>query len=72
MFALDWMISIGGVPLSFAMIGPLADAIGHDATLIWAGVVGGAVTLAFMFIQGARGPERDGSLEASEPSITPA
>ena len=62
-FALDWMISTGGVPLSFAATGPAADAFGHDATLIAAGLIGGTVTLAFMFVQGARGPEQDGSLD---------
>ncbi len=60
--SLDWMISVGGVPLSFAIVGPLAGAIGASATLVWAGVLGGSVTLAFMFIPGAREPERDGSL----------
>jgi hypothetical protein len=60
--ALDWMITIAGVPLSFAIVGPLADAIGADATLIWAGVVGGLITVALLRIPGARGPERDGSL----------
>ena len=53
-----------GVPLSFAITGPTAEAIGHDATLIWAGAIGGTITLAFMFVQGARGPERDGSLRS--------
>ena len=62
-FALDWMISTAGVPLSFAITGPTAEAIGHDATLIWAGLIGGGVTFAFMFLRGARDPERDGSLE---------
>ena len=62
--SLDWMISIAGVPLSFAIVGPAADAFGVDATLIAAGVLGGALTLAFMFYPGARAPERDGSLEA--------
>ena len=62
--SLDWMISIAGVPLSFAVVGPAADAFGVDATLIAAGVLGGAITLAFMFYPGARGPERDGSVEA--------
>lgn len=71
-FSLDWMISTLGVPLSFAITGPTAETIGHDATLIWAGVIGGGITLAFMLVPGARGPERDGSLEAAEPSITPA
>jgi hypothetical protein len=61
--SLDWMISIAGVPLSFAIVGPAADAFGVDATLIAAGVLGGALTLAFMFYPGARAPEREGSLE---------
>lgn len=71
-FSLDWMISVGGAPLSFAIVGPLSDAIGHDATLIWAGLLGGGITLAFMFVQGARGPERDGSLATEEPSAAAA
>lgn len=71
-FALDWMISTMGVPLSFAITGPTAEAIGHDATLIWAGALGGAITLAFMFVQGARDPERDGSLVNPEPSVEAA
>ena len=71
-FSLDWMISTMGVPLSFAITGPTAEAIGHDATLIWAGALGGSITLAFMFVRGARGPERDGSLASAEPSATAA
>ncbi len=62
--SLDWMISTAGVPLSFALIGPASDAFGVDATLIGAGVLGAAITIAFMFYPGARGPEHDGSLEA--------
>ena len=71
-FALDWMISTMGVPLSFAITGPTAEAIGQDATLIWAGALGGTITLAFMFVQGARGPERDGSLARAEPAAEAA
>jgi MFS family permease len=71
-FALDWMISTMGVPLSFAITGPTAEAIGHDATLIWAGAIGGTITLVFMFAGGARDPERDGSLVDPEPSVEPA
>jgi DHA3 family tetracycline resistance protein-like MFS transporter len=54
--SLDWMISIGGVPLSFAVVGPLASAFGADATLIGAGLIGAAVTIAFMFFPGAATP----------------
>jgi hypothetical protein len=71
-FALDWMISTMGVPLSFAITGPTAEAIGHDATMILAGALGGTITLAFMFVRGARGPERDGSLATGEPSAAAA
>jgi MFS family permease len=71
-FALDWMISTMGVPLSFAITGPTAEAIGHDATLILAGVIGGLATLAFMFVRGARDPERDGSLVDEEATVVAA
>jgi MFS family permease len=60
--SLDWMISIAGLPLSFAVVGPLANWIGTDETLILAGVLGAAVTIGAMFIRGALAPERDGRL----------
>jgi hypothetical protein len=62
--SVDWMISTAGVPLSFAIVGPAADAFGVDATLIVAGVAGALITIAFLFYPGARDPERDGSIEA--------
>jgi hypothetical protein len=61
--SLDWMISITGVPISFAIVGPAAAAIGVRETLVVAGLLGGATTLAVMFVPGARDPERDGSIE---------
>jgi Transmembrane secretion effector len=66
--SLDWMISIGGVPLSFAIVGPVASAIGARTTLVLAGILGGVITLAVMFLPGARDPERDGSLETAASS----
>jgi hypothetical protein len=63
--SLDWMISIAGVPLSFAIVGPAASAIGARMTLVLAGILGGGITLAVMFLPGARDPERDGSLETT-------
>ncbi len=62
--SVDWMISTAGVPLSFAIVGPAAEAFGVDATLIVAGIAGALITIAFMFYPGARSPERDGSIEA--------
>jgi predicted MFS family arabinose efflux permease len=60
--SLDWMMTTAGVPLSFAIVGPAAAAFGARAVLVVAGILGGAVTLAFMFVPGARDPERDGRL----------
>jgi predicted MFS family arabinose efflux permease len=61
--SLDWLVSTAGVPLSFALTGPVSAALGVRTTLIVAGVVGAAVILAFaVLVPGARGPERDGSL----------
>lgn len=62
--SLDWLLATAGVPLSFALVGPAASAFGVDATLIGAGVLGAAVTLAFMLVPGALAPERDPELRA--------
>jgi len=40
--------------------------------LIWACVRGGGITLLFMFVRGARDPDRDGSLASEEPSVAAA
>jgi Na+/melibiose symporter-like transporter len=65
--ALDFMISIAGAPVSFLVVGPLAQAIGADAVLVGAGVLGAIATLIFMVVPGARTPERDGSLREQVP-----
>ena len=50
----DWFISIGLVPVSFALTAPVAAAIGARATLVGAGLIGGVVTLAGLCIPGMR------------------
>ena len=50
----DWFISIGLVPVSFALTGPVAAVFGVRATLVGAGVLGSAITLAFLFLPGMR------------------
>jgi MFS family permease len=42
--SLDWLISIGLLPLSYALTGPVSAALGARQTLIWAGVLGAVVT----------------------------
>ena len=38
MTSLDWFVSIGLAPLSFALTAPVSAAIGIDATFVVAGV----------------------------------
>jgi hypothetical protein len=64
--ALDWLVSIGLTPVSFALAGPLAEAIGVEATMIGAGVLASIATFAFLAIPGLRDPERwDAEAEAA-------
>jgi MFS family permease len=55
--SLDWLISIGLLPLSFALTGPVSGAIGAQGTLIAAGVLGGIVTFAALLLPGMRDVE---------------
>jgi MFS family permease len=55
--SLDWLISIGLLPLSFALTGPVTAAIGAQATLIGAGLIGGAVTFGALLLPGMRALE---------------
>jgi hypothetical protein len=56
--SLDWFVSIGLIPVSFALTGPIAAAVGARETLVGAGLLGGCVTLAFLFLPGMRETER--------------
>ena len=58
----DWFISIALVPISFAFTGPSPAAFGAEQTLVGAGLLGGVVTLAFLFLPGMRDIERSGVL----------
>jgi MFS family permease len=55
--SLDWLISIGLLPLSFALTGPVSEAVGARETLVGAAVLGGIVTFAALFLPGMRAVE---------------
>ena len=57
--SLDWFVSIGLIPVSFAITGPIAELVGAKATLIGAGVLG-AIGMMVMFfaVPAVRDPER--------------
>ncbi len=52
--SLDWLISIGLLPLSFALTGPVTALIGARATLVGAGVLGALATLAAFLVPRVR------------------
>src|SRR5262249_50543771 len=52
--SLDRLLSIGLLPLSYALTGPVSDALGVRTTLVGAGVLGAAVTFAPLLIRGVR------------------
>ena len=56
--ALDWMVSIGLTPISFALAGPAADTFGVEATLIGAGILACIANFVFLLVPGIREPER--------------
>ncbi|MDX6409692.1 MAG: hypothetical protein QOE13_2763, partial [Gaiellaceae bacterium] len=58
--SLDWLISIGLLPLSFALTAPVAAVFGARATLVGAAALGAAVTLSAFFLPGMRTIERAG------------
>jgi len=58
--SLDWLISIGLLPLSYALTGPVSAALGAHRTLIWAGVLGAIVTFAPLLSRRVRRSAVDG------------
>ena len=65
--SLDWLISIGLLPISFALTAPVAAVLGVRATLVGAGVVGAAITLAALFLPGMRDIEATGGRPGGAP-----
>ena len=66
--SLDWLISIGLLPLSFALTGPVSGAIGVQATLVGAGAIGAVVTFGALLLPGMRAVEGLTSRPVAEPA----
>ena len=56
--SLDWFVSVGLVPVSYALTGPAADAFGAGPTMVAGALLGGVLTLVLLFVPGVRDPER--------------
>jgi len=48
--SLDWVLSLGLTPVSYAVTGPVADLFGPKGTLLRAGIVSGAVLLLVLLL----------------------
>jgi hypothetical protein len=68
--SLDWLVSTGLVPLSFALTGPAAGLFGPETTIIGAGLLGAVLMSSLLFVRGVRDPERDApaTAEARSPA----
>jgi DHA3 family tetracycline resistance protein-like MFS transporter len=69
--SLDWLISIGLLPLSFALTAPIAGLIGVRATLIGAALIGGVITLGALFLPGMRNIEGQATGTSGTPPLEP-
>jgi len=56
--SLDWLISIGLLPVSFALTAPLAATLGVRTTLIAAGLTGAVATLGGLLLPGMYAVDR--------------
>ena len=55
--SLDWFVSIGLTPVSFALTGPVSKAIGVDATLVLAAIVPALAMVVLYLVAGLRRDE---------------
>jgi MFS family permease len=67
--SLDWLISIGLLPLSFALTAPVAAAVGARVTLVGAAAIGSAITLGALFLPGMRDVEGSSAEPAPESAL---
>ena len=56
--SLDWLVSTGLVPVSFALTGPAAATFGAANTMVGAALLGSVLMGMLLFVPGVRDPER--------------
>jgi MFS family permease len=61
--SVDWLVSSGFTPVSFALVGPVAAWLGAETVLAGAGIGGALLTAAFFFLPGMRNTETPGNPE---------
>jgi DHA3 family tetracycline resistance protein-like MFS transporter len=56
--SVDWLVSIGLVPLSFALTGPASDLLGPGTTMVYGALAGAVITILLILVPGVRDPEK--------------
>ena len=69
--SLDWLISIGLLPLSYGLTGPVSAALGVRTTLVGAGVLGAIVTVVGLLVPGVKDPDGGPPAPARARALTP-
>jgi MFS family permease len=64
--SLDWLISIGLLPLSFALTAPAVALLGARTTLVAAGVIGAVVTASALLLPGMLDLDRGVGVEVGD------
>jgi DHA3 family tetracycline resistance protein-like MFS transporter len=64
--SVDWMVSTGLVPVSFALTGPIAEAFGAGETMVAAAIFGGVIFAALLYVPGVRDPEKEEWVRVTE------
>ncbi len=69
--SVDWLISIGLLPVSLALTAPLATTLGVRTTLVAAGITGAAATLGGLLLPGMRAGAADAPCDPGRrPDVT--
>jgi DHA3 family tetracycline resistance protein-like MFS transporter len=56
--SVDWLVSIGLVPLSYALTGPASDLLGPGTTMVYGALLGAVITILLILVPGVRDPEK--------------
>jgi hypothetical protein len=59
--SIDWLVSTGLVPVSFAVTGPMAAWLGVETVMLGAGLCSALLTVVFLFLPSMRDTELEGS-----------
>jgi hypothetical protein len=67
--AWDWLGTIGGLPLGYALTGPIVDAVGTGPTLVAVASVSILLALVFVFTSDLRNLRIEGPVPVPNPGV---